>query len=98
MMKIGKLYRCSKHYLMIYPTAVACSAEKGVAATSRLSLVTATIWAEIWSEQLNCKVRFSEPNEIFMCLEQENSFVHVLFSEKQGWIRNESRLEIERIK
>lgn len=86
---------------MIYPSIESAAVREpgeSAPATARTSLIRADTWAKIWSEELNCKVRFSEPNEVFMCLKEENSFVHVLFGEKQGWIRNESRLKIERIK
>ena len=91
-MEIGKLYKCSKYYLLIYP-----SIEK-IRAASSLSAAWTPAAAAYWSEQLSCKVRCSEPDEIFMCLEQENQFIHALFGEKQGWIINEEWLKIERVK
>jgi len=106
----GKLYKCPKNYLLVYP-----SKEKAAAATERsdptaavpaakmVALVhqrraTALAEAAFWSKRLNCKVRYSEPEEVFMYLEQKDKFIHVLFGEKQGWIINKSWLEIERIK
>ena len=101
-MEIGKLYKCSEYYLLIYP-----SIEK--VGTARDASVSAWAWAgatswigaaavvNYWSKQLNCKVRFSEPEEVFMALEQEKQFVHALFREKQGWIVNKEWLKIERV-
>jgi len=54
--------------------------------------------ADWWSRKLDCKVRSSEPNEVFLCLEYEDKFAHVLFGEKQGWIINKTWLGIERVK
>lgn len=54
-----------------------------------------------WSEILNCTVRCSEPNEIFMFLEEKivdnQKYLNILFGDKQGWIFYRKWLEIEKI-
>lgn len=101
-MEIGKLYKCSKCYLLIYP-----SIEKAAATAAAATGWSAwTTWlggdrrraVAYWSKKANCKVRFSELEEVFMCLKQEGKYVHALFGEKQGWIINKKWLKIERIK
>jgi len=104
-MRSGKLYKCSKHYLLVYPskdkaTSAAQEAWAPETATSASTAVAAAVAAaevrvDYWSKELNCKVRYSEPGEVFMVLKQKNEFTHVLFGEKQGWIINQDWLEIE---
>lgn len=94
-MKVGKLYKCPEYYLMIYPSAEKASvtaleavaapvAAAGVAAVAATPVAAAVQWAAVWwSNILNCKVRFSEPGEVFMCLKQQGKHVYVLFGEKK---------------
>ncbi len=51
--------------------------------------------AESWSKILGCQVRYSEPGEIFMFLEQDGDLLYVLFGDKQGWIINKNWMKIE---
>ena len=107
---IGKLYKCSEYFLLIYPTKEKAAGAYTRALDGRISPVgdsTASplddrtvdvgpaarkaIW---WSKELDCQVRCSEPNEIFMFIKQEEQFVHVLFGEKQGWILYKNWLQI----
>ncbi len=92
--KPGKLYKCPEYFLMIYPSkekAAACT----WAMTARTSARSAARRSAYWTEQLNCRVDYSKPGEIFMLLERDGIFLHVLFGEKQeagrsgptlGWI------------
>jgi hypothetical protein len=92
--QVGQLYKCSKYFLLIYPSKKA--ANRGW--TSAGASVGSTAGMAYWSKKLNCQVRFSEPNETFMLLKQEDMFLNVLFGEKQGWIINEDWLEIKHVK
>ncbi len=51
-------------------------------------------WAAHWSKILNCQVRYSIPGEVFMVLEKDEIFLHVLFGKKQGWIVYKDWLKI----
>ena len=91
---------------MLYPSvekAASLLGGEGVgvpaaAVTADMMGVTWGTWYKNhWSRKLECKVHLSEPNEVFMCLGQENTFVHVLFGEKQGWIIYKDWLKIERV-
>ena len=102
-MKIGKLYKCPDRYLLIIPTreiADRLQVEGGTMVGPPRSVTrAAATQAYYWSKKLSCTVRFSEPNEVFLCLDdQEGEYIHGLFGEKQGWITNKSWLKIERVK
>jgi len=97
--EVGKLYKCSDHLLMIYPT-------REIAATTPWAPVPTAgpcmAWtASYWSEELNCTVRCSEPNEIFVFLKEETikgeRYLNVLFGDKQGWIIYGDWLRIESV-
>jgi len=108
----GKLYKCSAYLLMIYPTrekADAGAAWMEARATAAKWDATARIpsawWlvlsARYWSKELNCTVRYSEPNEIFIFLKdgiiEGRKYLNVLFGDKQGWIVYKNWLKIERV-
>jgi len=116
--KIGKLYKCSDHLLMIYPTrenAAAAAQAEDVPATceqaawavawcsaAEQAAAAAVAWAaRYWSEELNCTVCYSEPDEIFIFIKEEiieeHKYLNVLFGDKQGWIICKNWLRIERI-
>ncbi len=38
------------------------------------------------TKEFKCHVRYSEPGEIFMVLEQDEDLLHVLFGDVAGWI------------
>jgi len=116
--EVGKLYKCSEYFLIIYPTrenamsamasltrilpasrAVFCSALAAWCAPARARRAAAQA-ASYWSKELNCTVRYSEPDEIFIFLKEEiieeQKYINVLFGDKQGWIIYEDWMEIER--
>jgi len=110
----GKLYKCSKHLLMIYPTRenamLAASVERdrcsslGLAPWCAVARArrAAALAASYWSDRLSCSVRYNKPNEIFIFLKEktvkEHKYLNVLFGDKQGWIVYEDWLRIERVK
>jgi len=55
-----------------------------------------------WSKELNCTVRYSKPNEIFIFLKEEiveeHKYLNVLFGDKHGWIVYKDWLEITKAK
>ncbi len=99
----GKLCKCPGHFLLIYPTKekttsawwASPSSSYGAAAAHASTAASAvTDWAAYWSYRLKCQVHCIAPGEIFMVLEKDGPYVHVLFGEKQGWIINNG-LQIE---
>lgn len=93
-LELGKLYTCQKH-LLIYPTINAARgglraeiavAEAHVAVDPAAACAVA---ANYWSRQLNCQITLSEPNEVFMVVDQkqinDKVFYKILLREKLGW-------------
>ena len=97
-MEIGKLYKCSEYYLVIYPSEEASVSGMATRASTAVATRSGAGWVELWSEVLSCTVRYSEPGEVFMCLEVKSNIAHVLFGEKQGWIINRNWLGLRRVK
>jgi len=93
----GKLYKCSNSHLLIYPNAELVAALR----TGTGNGTGDSYDASYWSEELNCTVRCSKPNEIFMFIEgkiiKEVKCSNVLFGDKQGWIINKYWLRFKRI-
>jgi len=75
--------------------AAASSVPRGTALETAAVAAWAREHAAWWSRKLSCTVRYSEPGEVFLCLENKDKLTHVLFGEKQGWIINKRWLEIE---
>lgn len=109
LMKPGKLYRCDKCQLLVYPTKKAAQLAKadkandrgiraaGVSKIPRWLQGPSGLWAtRFWSKKLKCKVQHGDFGEVFICLEQKGRFIHVLFGEKQGWILAED-INFERL-
>ncbi len=108
MLKPGKLYRCPDYFLMIYPSKEKASARLAVPfwaeelewtkKSSSATLWTAPMhWMNFLSEHLGCQVRCSELGEIFMFLEKDEIYLHVLFGGNQGWILFREGLNIEKV-
>ncbi len=102
MFKPGKLYKCSEHFLMIYPSKEKAALAGGTRARSASVVdvdgpLWAAEWANYWSNILYCKVQVSQSNEIFMFLEKDGKYLHVLFGEVQGWIIYENWVKIKEI-
>jgi hypothetical protein len=97
-LEAGKLYKCSKYCLLIFPSKnkarAASTTKAGVQCTTAETAMEASSWGYYWSEQLNCRIYYSDPKEIFMFLKQEKEFLNVLFGDIQGWVVNETWLEI----
>lgn len=100
MFKVGKLYKCTDHCFMVYPT-------KEIAAnvwmpSTKMSSAYAFQTAEYLSKQFDCKVQFINLNDVFMCLKSSNTIMQILCGEFVGWIRiddwfNNRRLNLERV-
>ncbi len=95
--KTGKLYKCPDYFLMIYPTKKEARPAvcRGTAAMSGPGVSVAVNWANYWSRELKCQVRYSMPGEIFMLLKRDGVFLHVLFGDIAGWIIHETWLDIK---
>ena len=90
--RVGKLYQCTSHYLVLYPSSLAiedCNYVIGIGkkvggASSRIVILTEEI-----SKRLNYQACFVKPDEIFMVLEvqKRTCTMRVLFLNGNiGWI------------
>ncbi len=91
--KPGKLYRSPKLFLYIYPSkekAIAIGSASWYASVAaqahRASSAEVSTAEAYWSEQFGFQIHMSRPGDIFMFLERNGVYLHVLFGEKQGWI------------
>ncbi len=91
---VGNLYRCPEYYLLIYPTKESMSLNDPSPAAEIYDQALA--FANYWSKDLECQVRFSRPNEVFMLLKRDGRYLYVLFGEKPGWILGTNWLGIKR--
>jgi hypothetical protein len=51
--------------------------------------------AQLWSQELNMKVTYSNPKEPIFVIEKKGKQWHVIIGEKIGWIVAEEFLEIQ---
>jgi len=99
-MNIGKLYKVNNYYWILFPKPH----------TKVISLMTilrvsdileAEKYSYFFSEYFKCNVSFTEPNSLFMLLEQDGNFYKILSVDEQiGWIYldNEWMKDIEEVK
>jgi hypothetical protein len=93
MIEVGKLYRCSVCFLLLYPdkeTAGQCTA------AVRLPAAAA---AAYWNRKLQNQkpVSYCNPLTPLLVLSVNEKYVEVLAEDKRGWIINEDWLELKEI-
>ncbi len=91
----GKLYKCPKFFLMVYPSKEKAAAATRITSVATVSAEVAVNWASFWSYRLNCLVHYGKPGEIFIFLERDGIYLHVLFGDAAGWIIHETWLDIK---
>ena len=84
--EVGKLYVIyEQFYWLIFPTKEL--AEKSLASPEENS-AEAAIEAEYLGSKLNCNISLIFPEDIFCCIEQDNSLIKILPTHGNlGWIR-----------
>lgn len=94
MLEVGKLYSCSKYYLMFYPDKDAAVTASGrvVAAPEEVISVTG-----FWSRELGKPVSHCNPETPLLVLRVKDKYVEVLVGERRGWIIFKDWLGIEEI-
>jgi hypothetical protein len=96
MLKVGKLYSCSRYFLLIYPDKkTAASAALRSRAAAPASVVAGS--ASYWSKQFDKPVSYCEPETPLLVLAVEEKYVEVLAGDQKGWIINKDRLNIKEI-
>ena len=100
----GNLYKCPEYYLLVYPTlekAVADGRAPGSVSAGG-DAAGAAYWANHWSKKLNCKVRYSNPEDPMLFLEEtkidQERFLRFLLPGFEGWIVWREWLKIEEVK
>ena len=79
LIKPNHFYKCKDYHLLVYPSREKAATHHGRAAGM----------AEYLSEELNCKVGYTEKGSAFLVLENENKnneYIKVLAKDKLGWI------------
>ena len=91
MLKVGKLYSCSK-YLLLYP-------DKETAAVRRSLRPSCpyTSAAAYWSRKLGKPVSYCDHLTPLLVLSVKEKYIEVLAEDKVGWIINEDWLNIKEI-
>lgn len=89
MLEVGKLYSCSKYFLMLYPdkktaAAVLRAGDGGAALPAAAAFAAAT--ASYWSKRLGKSVSYCNPKTPLLVLAVEEKYIEVLVGDKRGWI------------
>jgi hypothetical protein len=92
MIEVGKLYSCSKYFLLLYPDTD--SASLAFEAGKISEPFHATYY---WSKQFGKSVSYCNPKTPLLVLAVEEKYVEVLVGDKRGWIINIDWLEIKEI-
>ena len=87
---VGKLYSCSKYFLMLYP-------DKKTAADRFAAAPAAAPAAAFWSKRLGKPVSYCDPETPLLVLSVKEKYVEVLAGDRKGWIINEDWLAIKEI-
>jgi hypothetical protein len=96
MIEVGKLYRCSEYFLLLFPdkeTAGQCTA---VRAAER-DLRYADDAAAYWTRELGKPVSYCNPETPLLVLSVKEQYIEVLAEDKKGWIINIDWLDIGEI-
>lgn len=93
-MESKKLYKCPDYGLLVYPTREQAKSVVHIGWSVAAAPDRSAAAVDYWSQYLGCKVNYSKPNELFMCLKTQGQFAYVLFGEIQGWITTQDWLNI----
>ena len=94
MLEVGKLYSCSKCFLMLYPDKKTAAWTN---ASERSSYTLAAHDAAYWSRELGKPILYVEKNVPLLVLTVEEKYVEVLAGDRKGWIVYRDRLNIKEI-
>jgi hypothetical protein len=97
-LKVGKLYSCSKYFLLLYPDKnTAAANEAHPAAVPAVPTAVPAAAAVYWSKQFGKSVGYCNPLTPLLVLNTDNHYAEVLAGDKKGWIINEGWLELKEI-
>lgn len=99
-LKIGKLYSCSKYFLLLYPDKKTAAAEVRAAreaGSAARAAAFAAATASYWSKRLGKSVSYCNPKTPLLVLAVEEKYIEVLVGDKRGWIINIDWSDIKEI-
>ena len=88
--EVGKLYRCSEYFLLLYPDKEAADRDAPSAAVDEA--------AAAWSRDLGKSVGYCNPETPLLVLSVKEQYIEVLAGDKVGWTVNEDWLNIKEIR
>ncbi len=91
-LEVGKLYSCSKYFLLLYPDTDSASLAFEAGKISEPFYA-----ASYWSKQFGKSVSYCNPKTPLLVLAVEEKYIEVLVGDKRGWIINIDWLEIKEI-
>ena len=98
----SKLYKCLEYYLLVYPTVEKAVAARVPAHHGTIASTTPGHWADYWSKRLDCQVRYSNPEDPMLFMEEtkigQERFLRFLLPGFEGWIVWRDWLEFEEVK
>jgi hypothetical protein len=95
MIEVGKLYICSKYFLLLFPDKDSAADAAAAAGTAAAPDAPA---AAYWTRELGKPVSYCNPKTPLLVLAVEEKYVEVLAGDKRGWIINMDWLEIKDIR
>ena len=99
MLKVGKLYSCSEHFLMLYPDKETASSAAADELRHHPAAAAAAVPASAayWSKKFDKPVSYCNPKTPLLVLNADNRYAEVLVGDKVVWIINEDWLELKEI-
>ena len=94
MLEVGKLYRCSEYFLLLFPDKDTVRTSFGAA---ERDLRYAALDAAYWTRALGKPVSYCYPKTPLLVLSVDKKYVEVLAGDRKGWIINEDWLELKEI-
>jgi hypothetical protein len=96
MIEVGKLYRCSEYFLLLYPDKDTAAAGGTAATYAEHHVPTAT--AAYWSKKFDKPVSYCNPLTPLLVLSVKEQYIEVLAGDKKGWIIYQGWLDIKEIR
>jgi hypothetical protein len=90
--EVGKLYSCSKYFLLLYPDTDSASLafESGKISEPFYA-------ASYWSKKFDKPVSYCNPQTPLLVLSVNEKYIDVLAGDRKGWIIYQDWLEIKEI-
>ena len=95
-LEIGKLYSCSKYFLLLYPDKET-AAEAGLGGTADVARAEHVAVADYWTKKLGKPVNYCNPETPLLVLTVEEKYVEILAGDKVGWAICQRWLDIKEI-